>query len=63
MSVHRHEKVRDLLKKVISQVDEIEKKEYDDERKRSRICDDTAKNIQEAYVLVNQLKKEFDEKI
>lgn len=61
--MHRHDKVRDLLKKVISQVDDIEKKEYDDERKRSKACDDIANNIQEAYALVNQLKKEFDEKI
>ena len=60
---HRHEKVRDLLKEIISQVDEIEKKQYDDERLRSKACDEIADKVQEAYALVNQLKKEFDERV
>ncbi|MFH1770661.1 MAG: hypothetical protein ABH828_03830 [archaeon] len=60
---HRHDKVRNLLKEIISQVDEIEKKEYDNDRKRSKACDEIADKVQEAYALVNQLKKEFDERI
>lgn len=61
--MHRHKKVRDLLRDIISEVDKLEQKEYDDEKKRLIACDRTTEKLYEAYAIINQLKKEFEEKI
>ncbi|MBU0472340.1 MAG: hypothetical protein KKF89_02155 [Nanoarchaeota archaeon] len=61
--MYRHDKVREILKSLISEVNELEKKEYDNEKNRSRACDKISEKVQRAYCLVNELKKEFEEKI
>ncbi|NQU97940.1 hypothetical protein HQ533_00590 [Candidatus Woesearchaeota archaeon] len=61
--MHRHEKVRGLLKSVISEVNDLERVDYDDERKRSMACDKISDKLHTAYILINELKKEFEEKI
>jgi len=63
MSMHRHEKVRGLLKSVISEVNTLEAKEFDNEIKRSRVCDRITDDLHKAFLLVNELKREFEEKI
>ena len=59
--MHRHEKISTLLKEVISEIHELEKKDFDDERKRSSACEKIDDKLHEAYSMINELKKEFQE--
>ena len=61
--MHRHDKVREILKVVISEVDYLEAHEYNDERKRSKACEHISDDIHKALLLINDIKKEFEEKI
>jgi len=61
--MYRHEKVRGILKDIISQVDDLEKQEFNDNMKRSQACDKISEQLHQAFFLVTQLKKEFEEKI
>ncbi|MBC8495186.1 hypothetical protein H8D36_03465 [archaeon] len=61
--MHRHEKISILLKSIISEIHNLERKDFDDERKRSNACEKINDELHKAYSMINELKKEFQEKL
>ena len=59
--MHRHDKVREILKEADSGINKLERKEFDDEKKRIRLCEQVSDKLQKAYLMVTDLKRESEE--